>query len=183
MWLGALAGVAVVAGVIVAIALAAGGGGDGGLREGLAAAGCTAQTFPAMGRQHVEQLKKGFKYNSDPPTSGPHHPTPAIWNVYDTTVEQFRLVHNLEHGGLIVQYGDEVPQATVQQIVGWYRADPNGIIVAPLPRLGDTIALTAWTHLASCPRFDEKAFDEFRDTYRGRGPERIPVEALQPGST
>jgi hypothetical protein len=59
---------------------------------------------------------------------------------------------------------------------------------------GSKIYLTAWTAtiangnvtsknvLASCPRFDEKAFTAFRDEFRGKGPERFPVSQLTPGT-
>ncbi|MGH3104950.1 MAG: DUF3105 domain-containing protein [Gaiellaceae bacterium] len=172
------------------------GGGSGGaaaLRE----AGCTIQTFPSQGRAHVETLSKGFKYNSFPPTSGQHNPVPAPFDVYEEPVEQMRLVHNLEHGAVVIQYGEDVPPATVTQIVEWYRDDPNGIVIAPLPALKSTIALAAWNAapdrpgteadpgtgiLARCPTFDEDAFDAFVDTYGFKGPERFPKELLTPGS-
>jgi hypothetical protein len=54
--------------------------------------------------------------------------------------------------------------------------------VAPLPALGDKVALTAWTHLATCPGFDEEAYDAFVDLYRFKGPERVPVSAMEPGT-
>ena len=180
-------GVGIVAAVAIGIVLVTtGGGGGGGGKLGASAlggTGCVAQELPPMGRQHVLKLKKSFKYNSFPPTSGPHYPQPAIWNVYDQPVEQYRLIHNLEHGGVIVQYGDKVSQAQVSGVVAWYSADPNGIVVAPLPALGGKIALTAWTHLMTCSKgFDEKAFTSFRDAYRGKGPEGFPVSALKPGT-
>jgi hypothetical protein len=71
------------------------------------------------------------------------------------------------------------------------------MLLSPLPRLGDKIALTAWYApaegdqaqaesaqgiLAECTRFDQNAFEAFRDAYRFQGPERIPPESLQPGS-
>ena len=62
------------------------------------------------------QLPAGYKYNSFPPTSGSHNPSPAIYNVYDDPVDQMLLVHNLEHGAIVVQYGDQVPQAEIDQI-------------------------------------------------------------------
>jgi hypothetical protein len=177
---------------IVAIALAAGlgialGGGGGG--GDLSAGGCVAQTFPALDRNHATQLPKGYEYNSFPPTSGTHNPTPAIWNIYDEPIRQMLLVHNLEHGGVVVQYGDQVPQATIDQIRAWYEADPDAIVVAPLAVPEDENAvrrtkvyLTAWTHLLTCPAFSEKAFDGFKDSYRGKGPERFPVDSLKPGT-
>jgi hypothetical protein len=192
---GGLAAVAaVVAGAVVGFVVL---GGGSSADETLRAAGCTIEKKPAMGRQHVQQLAKGFTYNTFPPTSGPHYPVPATWDVYTEPVEQFRLVHNLEHGGVIVQYGSDVPESAVAQIREWYLDDPNGIIVAPLPALKDKIALAAWTSpdaapgqeagpgqgvLAKCASFDAAAFDAFKDTYGFRGPERFPRDSLQPGT-
>jgi hypothetical protein len=125
----------------------------------------------------------------------------VIWNVYDRAVPQINIVHNLEHGGVAVQYGAQVPQETVDQIVAWYSKDPNGIVVAPLPQLGRRIALTAWTaeydgdpanpdasitesegRLAMCSGFDEAVFDDFLDDYRYQGVERFEPDQLRPGT-
>jgi hypothetical protein len=95
-----------------------------------------------------------------------------------------------------VQYGREVPESEVERIVDWYRDDPNGIVIAPLPALGDRIALAAWNAdvsttgevrserslVAKCPRFDEGAFDAFVNAYAFKGPERFEPEQLAPGS-
>ncbi|HEX3256069.1 MAG TPA: DUF3105 domain-containing protein [Gaiellaceae bacterium] len=194
MWFVAL-GVAIlvaVAGVGIALAVR-GGSAEASGQDGV----CTRQTFPPMGRQHIEKLSKGFQYNSFPPTSGPHYPpgpkAPVVWNVYDAPLDEVAVVHNLEHGGVVVQYGSDVPASVVQQIVQWYQPDPNGIVVAPLPddvhapRPADAskkIYLTAWTHLMTCPTFDKGAFDHFRDDYRGPtgdAPEKFPLSELTPG--
>ena len=183
----------VVAAAAVGIALAFGGG-SGESTGG----GCVRKTFADQGRRHVAELPKGFKYNSIPATSGPHYTQPngpAIWNIYDQPVPQLALVHNLEHGGVVVQYGDQVPAETVQAIADWYAEDPLGLVVAPLPselaeerpELRKKIALTAWTDLMTCSTFNEEAFSDFRDDFRGRGPENggprgIPLESLQPGT-
>lgn len=167
-------GVAIAAGavaVVLALTLGGGGGKDADLAS-LVAAGCTVSTLPDQGRRHATELPKDFKYNSFPPTSGIHHGQPAIWNIYDRPVPQFVLVHNLEHGGVAVQYGEGVQPETVKRIADWFSQDPNGMVVAPLPKLGTKIALTAWTHLATCRRFDEAGFSDFRDAYRFEaGPE------------
>jgi hypothetical protein len=187
-----------VAGLVAVAAVFLIGADDSGSDPGaLRRAGCTVQAFPAQGRQHVQAVPKNFKYNSSPPTSGPHHPQPAPFDVYDEPVEQFRLVHNLEHGGVVIQYGRQVPRRTVDALVAWYREDPNGIVIAPLPALGRVIALAAWTAdvdasgavsengqgiLAKCTRFDEDAFNAFMDEYAFRAPERFPRDQLAPGN-
>lgn len=168
-------------------------GGSEDVKAALAEGGCTRETFESQGQRHVETLPKGFKYNSVPATSGPHQPqplAPIVWGVYDEPVEEIKVVHNLEHGGVIVQYGPEVSAQAVRDIVAWYRDDPNGLVVAPLPpalleeqpELSDEIALTAWTYLQTCKRFNEEAFSNFVDLHRGNGPERFPVSVLTPGS-
>jgi hypothetical protein len=169
--------------VIAAIGLAAGLGialGGSGSSADFTAGGCVPTTFEDQGRQHATQVPQDFTYNSFPPTSGPHNPAPAIWNIFDRPVPFLLTVHNLEHGGIAVHYGDEVPQATIGQISDWYAEDRTGIVVAPLPALGNEIALTAWTHRLTCPAFSERAFDAFRDAYRFKGPERVPESAMQP---
>jgi hypothetical protein len=143
---------------------------------------------------HVEDPPKRSEYNTWPPTSGPHHPSYAPFDIYTEPVEQYRFVHNLEHGGITIQYGSNVPPAEVAKIENWYREDPNGLLVAPLPELDDQIALTAWTTpaddpgargtgvLAKLPRFDERAFDAYKSAYAFRGPERFPKDTLLPGT-
>ena len=160
--------------------------------------GCRVQTYPATAAgQHVNQAPPRSRYNSFPPTNGPHNPTAAPFDVYTEPVEQYRLVHNLEHGAVVIQYGRRVTPAEVTRMTDWYRDDPNGIIIAPLPELGRTIALAAWNSessgpgetaenaegiLARCTRFSEEAFDSFMDGYAFKGPERFRKEDLTPGS-
>jgi hypothetical protein len=191
---GLVAVAAIAAGAVAAWVLLGGGSSaDAALRD----AGCTVEKQPAQNAVHVQELEEGFEYNTFPPTTGPHFEIPATWDVYTEPVEQFRLVHNLEHGGVVVQYGEDVPESAVAEIRDWYLDDPNGIIVAPLPELEDKIALTAWTTpdpapgedpgpgqgvVAMCSSFEAGAFGEFKDTYGFRGPERFPRDQLVPGT-
>ena len=50
-----------------------------------------------------------------------------------------------EHGAVGMFYGPDVPEETVAQMQEYYNQDPRGLIMAPDDRLGDQIALTAWT--------------------------------------
>ncbi|MGI8422470.1 MAG: DUF3105 domain-containing protein [Gaiellaceae bacterium] len=171
---------------VVAVILTSGGGSSSsgkGLTARLAAGGCTLKTYPSQGQGHYATLtpKNPKPYNSFPPTSGKHYFQPALWGNYPTPVNEFQAVHNLEHGGIVIQYGDKVPQATVDKLDGFYQSDPNALLMAPLPKLGSKVALTAWTHLATCTGYDEKAYAAFRDAYRYKAPEKFPPSALNPG--
>jgi hypothetical protein len=177
----AISGIVALGVVIGVILLTRGGGADvAAAQKAVEAAGGTFKTYPAQSRRHVP-LNYKFKYDSFPPTSGPHYFQWVLWNDYDSPVRQIQAIHNLEHGGMVIQYGSKVPPSSVEEIHAFYRSDPNAMLVAPLPKLGNKIALEAWTHLATLTRFDESAFKKFRDALRYHGPERFPKSALQPG--
>lgn len=176
----ALLGVLILGGVVLWLTQRDSGDSQA-VAETMRAAGCTYQTFESEGREHVRDGTR-VSYNSSPPTSGNHYAVPVIWNAYDAPVEQARAVHNLEHGGIVIQYGDEVPEATVNELREFYQSDPNGLLLAPLPGLNNQIALTAWTHLAKCRTFNEGAFEEFRDEFRAKGPEPRRPSDLAPGT-
>jgi hypothetical protein len=142
---------------------------------------CELERFPEQQGAHFAAPPPGHEYNSFPPTSGPSSDKPLVWDAYEEPVSQFRVVHNLLHGGVAVQYGMDVPAKTVDRLRAWYEADPNGVVVAPLPALDDRIALTAWTHLASCETFDGPQFRAFRTRHRFNGPERPPRESMRRG--
>jgi len=187
-----------LAAVIVLVAAAIGigfvmssGGGSGG--AAVTQGDCTRQTFDALEARHVEELPGDYEYNSLPATSGLHNPVTAIWNLYDQPVPEINYIHNLEHGGIVIQYGSEVPAEDVASLAGWYGQDPRGLLVAPLsaefeeedPTLADQIVATSWTHMLRCGSFDEEALSDFTDDYRGPqgdAPEKFNLDQLQQGS-
>ena len=180
---------AVVAGAaVLVLAAAAGaillarGGGDEAVAHKLAAAGCTLKTYPEQPARHIASYDAKVKYASFPPTSGTHYQQPVIWGAYPEPVVTVQEPHNLEHGGVVIHYGNEVAAGAREQLQAFYDESPNGLVMAPLPELGRRITLTAWTKLARCERFDEDAFAACRGAYRGKGPERFPVGSLEPGT-
>jgi hypothetical protein len=175
----ALLGVVILGGVVLWLTQRDGGGSEG-LAATMREAGCTFRSPPLQGEDHVPDGTR-VEYNSLPGTSGDHYAQPAIFSAYDDQVEQARLVHNLEHGGIVIQWGPRVPRAEIQEIREFYLDDANGMVIAPFSRLGNKIAITAWGHLATCTAFDEAAFAEFRDEYRAKGPEPFELEDLAPG--
>ena len=188
MILYALGGSGLVAlAVVVLVIFVLGGKSSGGqskaLTQQFVACGGSLHTYKNEGRGHVFSLTAKVHYKTFPPTSGKHYAAPAIFDQYDAPVNELQLVHNLEHGAIVIQYGSKVSPATVSKISDFYRSDPNALVVAPLPKLGNKIAVTAWTHLGTCTRFSEKALKGFRHAYRYHGPESgaYPKSALDPG--
>jgi hypothetical protein len=180
------AGFVAVVVVVLIVALAGGGSNAKAAIKTIQAQGCQYRKYPALPRApHYSTLSPNPppKWNSFPPTSGRHYVTPLTFNLYTEPVPEIQLVHNLEHGAVILQYGDKVPDAQVQQITSWYQKDANAVIVAPLPKLGAKVALTAWTDWTECNGFDEKAANAFRSAFRYHAPESgvFPKSALEPG--
>jgi hypothetical protein len=199
-----LYGIAASGFVGLALVLAAfqfAGGDDEGSTSGVQAAmkdaGCTYRSYKALSARHLTDFNAKPKYNSFPPSSGPHHIQASIFGEYPEPVNQVQAVHNLEHGAVVIQYGNKVSASTQEDLHSFYRDDPTALLLAPLPALGNKIALTAWNeetpragqrrkagrgYVATCPRYDEDAFTAFRDKHRFKGPERIPAEFLEPGN-
>ena len=181
----------------VAVAAAFGfvGGGSGvdpaELRAKMETAGCTFKIAPALEGVHSITDPGGTsdKWNTDPPTSGPHYGIAAIFGIYEDELELARVVHNLEHGGIFILYGDDVPDSTVDELRAFYDDHKTGMIMAPLNRLGDEFALGAWVvdgdtdsgFLAKCKAFDEDAASSFVRALQFRGPERYDPADLRPG--
>jgi hypothetical protein len=141
-----------------------------------ASAGRTQQ-FPNLGQQHISAGQAHAAYNSNPPTSGPHYPDPARWGIYDAPLPDETLVHNLEHGGIVVQYNcsQACPQLVGQlkQMAGEYRSK---VILAPRPNkdVPYRITLTAWTWLDGFDDFDAARIRTFVTAHKDKGPEFLP---------
>ena len=66
--------------------------------------------FADQGNLHVASPDLPHEqYNSDPPTSGPHLPYIAPWGVHTRSIVRELQVHNLEDGGVVVQYNCDCP--------------------------------------------------------------------------
>jgi hypothetical protein len=169
--------------LVVGFFALSGGGDDTESAEGavatIKAAGWTYQKTKDQGRTHVPELEAGFKYNTVPGTSGEHSNQTVVYGVYDQQVSEINYVHNLEHGAVGMFYGRDVPEGTVAQMQEFYNKDPRGLIMAPDDRLGDQIALTAWTHIAKGKNFDEEVFETFVDEFGFRGPESCKTDIEQ----
>jgi Protein of unknown function (DUF3105) len=202
----AVAGAGVVA-LIAVIAFIAFGNKDSGpndakVASAMVAAGCTFKTvngYVPGGQTHVDSLTKKFPWNTTPPSNGQHYPLRAVWGFYTSAVNPRQVVHNEEHGGVVLWWGSKVPAATVSKLQALYNEQPVGVFGTPFPELGSKVAITAWTgnpatyqrngdygkgHIAVCPKYTtevEKAFVKFRDTFRGHGPEGIPLSEDEPG--
>ena len=193
-----MGGVLVIAVIIFVVAILLGGNGSQPNASTTPVAGdvpvgadpaAQVQTFPSQGGNHldvaagdtVQKLLNGAYYNSDPPTSGPHLPIWSNWGVFNQPIQNELQVHNLEHGGVVIQY--DCPQGcpnTVNALSSYARryqpTSFTGILLAPRPNLpnGTRIALTAWTHRLLLKTLDTDKINQFITAYIGKGPEGDP---------
>jgi len=132
-----------------------------------AAANRPGEPFADQGNEHIQQASDPHTaYNSDPPTSGPHLPYIAPWGVHTRPVPLELQVHNLEDGGVVIQYNCECPEL-VEKLRGIVRQYDKHVLLAPYPGMKTRIALTAWTRLDRFEEFDEKRIVRFIEAYRG----------------
>lgn len=137
------------------------------------AADLPVETFPDQGAAHIPEGTPTPRYNSDPPTSGPHYPVWAPCGVYRQEIPDGYQVHSLEHGAVVVQYRPSLPDVEVQRLEELARRLGGHIIVAPRSGLEVPVAVTAWTRMMRLDGVDPEAIEAFHAAYGGRGPERV----------
>jgi hypothetical protein len=115
---------------------------------------------------HVLPNADDVEYASDPPTSGPHQPTPRIEGRQDEPLLRPVQVGVVEDGGILLQFDPAAfPDPSEFDAVA---EDP--VVVAPNPELDDPIVLTAWTAKQTCEVLDAAAVKAFVDERSGQAP-------------
>ncbi len=120
-----------------------------------------------MGVYHLTGTNAAPAYNSVPPTSGPHLPQIARWGVHSEAIPDEMQVHNLEDGGVMVQYNGLVTDETISRLEQVVRDYGKHVTLAPYPDMDSPIALTAWGRIDKLDTFDRDRILRFIDTYEG----------------
>jgi hypothetical protein len=132
----------------------------------------------SMGRDHIPVgTSHTVRYNSNPPTSGPHYDPSARPGIYDEPIPDGYLIHSLEHGYVIISYNVQgLSESEAAELVSRLAelAQQERIwklIVLPRADMEQRIALTAWQRIDTFDRFDARRIRRFISTWRDRGPE------------
>lgn len=146
-------------------------------------------------RNHVEEGKNP-SYNSNPPTSGDHYEKTEEWGIYDKPLIKERLIHNLEHGGIIIYYNCNYPYtSTGQEDTPEWKAKQakacdklksslkdvaerlirkdRKIIVLPSSETDAKIVLTSWGWIDKMDTVDEDRIFNFFNDHINQAPERV----------
>ncbi len=162
-----------IGGGLLALILVAGGVWLAARSGGQAAPG---QRFPIQGQQHVQPGQTHPPYNSDPPTSGWHYDTPLASGFHEQPAADEQVVHNLEHGHVVISYDCskltdcQGVKEQLRRLAERYRN--RKITIVPRQNADAAIALTAWGWLDKLDGFDEARITAFINAWRDRGPER-----------
>lgn len=121
-----------------------------------------------MGNIHIENGSPFDNYNTTPPTSGPHWGNLAPWGISAQPIPDELQVHNLEDGGVGIQYNcpDGCPQL-VAQLEPIVRQFPEGVFMAPYPDMEHLLVLTAWNNIDTLDSFDRGRIMRFIRAYQG----------------
>ena len=150
------------------------------------AAGCQLQTKKGTARGHTTSLSDRVKYNTNPPTTGRHYEIPAQDGIYGEAPQDEQLVHNMEHGRVIIWVKPSLPAKQRADIRAMVEDDPYQMVLVPRRNMPYAVAATAWDadpapngtgELLLCNDVNDKTFDalqSFRDEHRSQGPEPIP---------
>lgn len=172
--------IALLATLLVAVGATAGlgmvnsAGREPDVRAAARDAGCAIEEeFENQGQRHLEGSEAFDDFNSSPATSGPHAQQPAAWGPYGVeTVPERVLVHNLEHGGVVI-HTKGLDGAQLSQVDGLADSYRDGVVSHVNPDIDSPVVITAWTRKVECRQFDASVVDSFIQQWCGRGPEKI----------
>lgn len=122
--------------------------------------GATEQPDPyaGMSSEEIARINHSEPYaqgeNGVPATAGPHgNALEADPRVYTQPVPEANLVHNLEHGYVLIYYSAEGPNALPEEVVDALADlanEEDEVKMAPYTDLANGMALVAWRQLQTC---------------------------------
>lgn len=134
---------------------------------------------PEEAATHVDE-GASITYNSSPPSSGQHYPSWSDYLFSETQIPDGKLVHNLEHGGVVLYYRPDLPDDAKQTLRSLLTTLPPGkygevkLIVSPHPRLEAAVQVTAWGRALQLPSVDVAQITSFYTAWVDKGLEDVP---------
>lgn len=132
--------------------------------------------YESEGQQHLASVdQEHAEYKTDPPTSGPHFTQPADWGMSEVEIPDEQLLHNLEHGGVVITYKPDLPEKDIDTLRAiaanlTMRDDQTGdkgfkVILAPRSANTSAVALSSWGYNLKLDAVDQSKIQQF---YRDR---------------
>ena len=170
--------VVVIAVVVVAIVVQRGSesgiAGEVGVSE--AEANCGEIESPEdQGRDHIPDGEPHAPYSSSPPTSGPHYGSPAAVSFYAEQMPPEQLIHNMEHGQIVIWYNPDAPADLIDQVETLVRQEPAATVATAYTDIESPyqMVLSAWGKIQMCEKVSQDVVDDFRRRFQGKSPEPL----------
>lgn len=134
---------------------------------------------PLEGTAHVDEGAP-ITYVSYPPSSGTHYRSVSTYGFFDTQVPDGKLVHNLEHGAIVLYYRPDLPADALATLRGLATGLPPAkygsvkIVVTPNPQLQAALQVTAWGRALPLSSVDLDEVRRFYTAWVDKGPEDVP---------
>lgn len=169
--------VAIVA-TMIGIFIVGGGAGKSSPQQAVTLIG---DKHPNQGQKHLKVGETNHNYNSNPPSSGDHAPSPEPWGIKASEVADETLVHNVEHGGIVIAYKPDLPAdqlVKLKQLFG--QLTPSSqfnevkAVLVPRSKNDSPISIAAWTYTLHIDSVDEAKIKQFYDGHLDKGPEMVP---------
>lgn len=128
------------------------------------------------GQKHVADGTKLYG-GAIPPTSG-DHASPVKWQAYDQEVPDVNTIHNLEHGGIVINYSPDLPADQVAKIKSLFTKPysrstfkPIKAVIAPRAANESPIIMSSWTRNLKLAAYDEEKMVQYYLRNVGKAPE------------
>jgi hypothetical protein len=132
---------------------------------------------PDKGRQHIA-VGQSASYDTDVPTSGTHSVQPASWGVSLVELPNEAVVHNMEHGGVVVSYKATTDKETIDKLTAllskpYSNKDflPTKVILMPRSDQTAEIVLASWRRSQELSEYDEAKIIDYYNSNIGKSPE------------
>ncbi|WP_239616614.1 DUF3105 domain-containing protein [Cohnella mopanensis] len=127
------------------------------------------------------------QYETKFPTSGTHSPHDLKFGYYTDKPTTEMLVHNLEHGDILIYYRPDASSATKDAVeyLSHFTKAGSGVLAVPSTDIpeGKEIIMNAWTKTMELTTYDEQKAGTFINEYINEGPEKIPANVRRGGGT
>ena len=109
-------------------------------------------------------------YSTVPPTSGDHWSRPTQCGFYEDGVADELVVHNMEHGNVIMSYNltEDVDKERLREVHESLNGNDQWLVTRFYPNIPQgTVALTAWGVLDEFEGVNEDRIERFYEAYKG----------------
>ncbi len=128
------------------------------------------------GRTHIRPGQK-VTYKAAIPTSGPHGEE-APWGYSPQQLPNESIIHNMEHGGIVVSYRPDLDTATVNKLIALYTKPyavssfrPTKVVIMPRAGQERLIVLASWNRLLELDTYNQQTLIDYYLTNVGHSPE------------